>query len=131
MELIKGCAVPIFATGASVSHDEMWALALAINNSLPILKSKKLSVDSYKIGESSLRTQRRSIFFPCFSSFFNEVMLNPAISIFYTHTSVALGDIISVMFVHALLFPLNLASAFRSQCQHHRKKMSSKRQTVS
>ena len=36
---------------ASVSHDEMWALALAINNSLPILKSKNLSIDSYKIGE--------------------------------------------------------------------------------
>ena len=51
MELIKGCAVPIFATGASVSHDEMWALALAINNSLPILKSKNLSIDSYKIGK--------------------------------------------------------------------------------
>ena len=36
---------------ASVSYDEIWALALAINNSLPILKSKNLSIDSYTIGE--------------------------------------------------------------------------------
>ena len=53
---------------------------------------------------------------------FFEVMLNPAISIFYTHTSVAMGDIVSVMLVHALLFLPNIASAFRSRCQHHRKK---------
>ena len=51
---------------------------------------------------------------------FFEVMLNPAISIFYTHTSVALGDIVSVMLVHALLFLPNIASAFKSQ--HRRKK---------
>ena len=36
---------------ASVSHDEMWALPLAINNSFPILKSKNLSIDSYTIEE--------------------------------------------------------------------------------
>ena len=36
---------------ASVSHDETWAIALAINNSLQILKSKNLSIDSYTIGE--------------------------------------------------------------------------------
>ena len=51
---------------------------------------------------------------------FFEVMINPAISIFYTHTSVALGDIVSVMLVHALLFLPNIASAFKSQ--RHRKK---------
>ena len=36
---------------ASVSYDELWALAMAINNSLPILKSKNLSIDSYTIGD--------------------------------------------------------------------------------
>ena len=53
---------------------------------------------------------------------FFEVMLNPAISIFYSRRSVALGDIVSVMLVHALLFLPNIASAFQSQCQRHRKK---------
>ena len=36
---------------ASVSHDEIWALAMAINNSFPILKSKNLSIDGYTIGD--------------------------------------------------------------------------------
>ena len=39
---------------------------------------------------------------------------------FYTRISVALGDIVSVMLVHALLFLPNIASAFRSR--RHRKK---------
>ena len=53
---------------------------------------------------------------------FFEVMLNPAISIFYSRRSVALGDIVSVMLVHALLFLPNIVSAFRSQCQRRHKK---------
>ena len=36
---------------ASISYDEIWALALAINNSLPMLKSKNLSINSYTIRE--------------------------------------------------------------------------------
>ena len=48
---------------------------------------------------------------------FFEVLLNPANSIFYSHTLVAMGDIVSVILVHALLFLPNIfASAFRSQC---------------
>ena len=51
---------------------------------------------------------------------FFELMINPSIPIFYSRTSVALGNIVSVMLVHALLFLPNIASAFQSQ--HHCKK---------
>ena len=43
MRKVIGCA--------SVSHNEMWAIALAINNSLLILKKKNLSIDNYAIGK--------------------------------------------------------------------------------
>ena len=35
-------------------HDQVWALALAVNNSLPVLKARNLSIDNYSIGQSDI-----------------------------------------------------------------------------
>ena len=35
-------------------HDQVWALALAVNNSLPVLKRRNLSIDNYSIGQSEI-----------------------------------------------------------------------------
>ena len=41
---------------ASGSHfyDQVWALALALNKSLPVLRNKDLSIDNYTIGQSEI-----------------------------------------------------------------------------
>ena len=43
-------------TFSNLMYDEVWALALAINNSLPVLESKNLSIDSYAIGHKEITT---------------------------------------------------------------------------
>ena len=35
-------------------YDQMWAIALALNNSLPILEHRNLSIDEYTIGQASV-----------------------------------------------------------------------------
>ena len=35
-------------------YDQIWALALAVNNSLPILKNRNLSIDNYTIGQNGI-----------------------------------------------------------------------------
>ena len=35
-------------------YDQVWAIALAINNSLPVLESKNLSIDEYTIGQHEI-----------------------------------------------------------------------------
>ena len=39
---------------SNLMYDEVWALALAINDSLPVLDSKNLSIDSYTIGQKTI-----------------------------------------------------------------------------
>ena len=41
-------------TYSSLLYDQVWALALAINNSLPILKNRNLSIDHYSIGQQQI-----------------------------------------------------------------------------
>ena len=41
-------------TYASYLYDEVWALALAVNNSLPVLEQRKLSIDNYTIGQPEI-----------------------------------------------------------------------------
>ena len=40
----------------SYVYDQVWALALAINNSLPVLASRNLSIDNYGIGDYEITT---------------------------------------------------------------------------
>ena len=35
-------------------YDQVWALALALNNSLPVLRDKNLSIDNYTIGQPEI-----------------------------------------------------------------------------
>ena len=42
------------AFDGSFWYDQIWALALAMNKSLPILKSRNLSIDSYTIGQNNI-----------------------------------------------------------------------------
>ena len=35
-------------------YDQVWAIALAINNSLPVLESRNLSIDEYTIGQHEI-----------------------------------------------------------------------------
>ena len=37
-------------------YDEVWALALAMNNSLPVLENRNLSIDNYTIGQPEITT---------------------------------------------------------------------------
>ena len=38
----------------SYYYDQVWALALALNKSLPVLKNKNLSIDNYTIGKPEI-----------------------------------------------------------------------------
>ena len=39
---------------ASYLHDQVWAIALAVNNSFPVLEGRKLSIDNYTIGQHEI-----------------------------------------------------------------------------
>ena len=39
---------------ANLLYDQVWALSLALNNSLPVLESKNLSIDNYVIGQREI-----------------------------------------------------------------------------
>ena len=43
-------------TYASYLYDQLWAFALAVNNSLPVLKSRNLSISNYTIGQKTITT---------------------------------------------------------------------------
>ena len=43
-------------TYASYLYDQLWAFALAVNNSLPVLKSRNLSISNYTIGQETITT---------------------------------------------------------------------------
>ena len=39
---------------ASYWYDQVWAIALAVNNSLPVLENRNLSIDNYTIGQHEI-----------------------------------------------------------------------------
>ena len=39
---------------ASYWYDQVWAIALAVNNSLPVLENRNLSIDNYTIGQPAI-----------------------------------------------------------------------------
>ena len=41
-------------TSGRFLYDEIWALALAVNNSIPVLKDRNLSIDNYTIGRPEI-----------------------------------------------------------------------------
>ena len=41
---------------SSLLYDQVWAFALAMNNSLPVLAKRNLSIDNYTIGQSQITT---------------------------------------------------------------------------
>ena len=42
------------SVSVSYYHDQVWAIALALNNSLPVLKNRNLSIDNYTIGQHEI-----------------------------------------------------------------------------
>ena len=44
----------VFSIVGAKLYDPMWALALALNNSLPVLKNRNLSIDNYTIGQPKI-----------------------------------------------------------------------------
>ena len=100
-------------------HNHAISILIIVSKGIILFIILCLSTSTRRIDREQFKNTKKVNLLLLLLIFF-EVMLNPAISIFYTHTSVALGDIVSVMLVHALLFLPNIASAFQSL--HRRKK---------
>ena len=102
-------------------HNYTISLLIIVSKGIILFIILCLSTSTRRIDREQFKNTKKVNLLLLLLIFF-EVMINPAISIFYTHTSVALGDIVSVMLVHALLFLPNIASAFRSQyrCKKHK-----------
>ena len=97
-------------------HNHAISVLIIVSKGIVLFIILCLSTSTRRINREQFKNTKKVNLLLLLLIFF-EVMLNPAISIFYSHTSVAMGDIVSVMLVHALLFLPNIASAFRSQCQ--------------
>ena len=39
---------------ASYLYDQLWAIVMAVNNSLPVLENRNLSIDNYTIGQREI-----------------------------------------------------------------------------
>ena len=57
LELAKksiGSSINTDVIFASYLYDQVWALALAVNNSIPVLKNRNFSIDTYTIGQPEI-----------------------------------------------------------------------------